>query len=134
MFHTVLRRAGLLLRDEEGSSTVEFVIWFPLLLASLLLVIEFSNAMVVNAGMWNATRDAARGVAMHRMTADEAESYFRETVFPSGLPYEVDVEIGADRVVVRTTLPGEDVSLTPILPRVFRGALGARVTMLREPV
>ena len=49
--------------DEKGSSTVEFVIALPILLAMLAFAVQYGNALKVRNNLDLASRDAARYLA-----------------------------------------------------------------------
>ncbi len=120
-------------RSESGSYSAEFAIWTPFLLAMLLLIIDFSYLMVSNASMWNAARNTARAVSIHRVTPDAAEEHLRDALFFDDTPYAVAIETPKDEVAVVVRLDATKVALTPVLGRYVVGTMTARVHMLREP-
>ncbi|MFZ5962988.1 TadE/TadG family type IV pilus assembly protein [Thalassococcus sp. BH17M4-6] len=128
--HTILARFK---KDESGSQTVEFIIWTPLLTATLLLIVDFSYLMVSNASMWNAARNTARAVSLHRVMPNEAEVYLRENLFFDDAPYDVTVRAQGDEVEAFVSVDTAKTALTPVLGRYVVGTMEARVTMLREP-
>ena len=132
-----MARTGSLLktlrRDEEGSTTVEFVIWTPLLAAGLMLILDLSYMMIVDAGLWNASRDTARAVAQRRVTTDEAEALFAERMFPRNVEYRFGIDVAEDEVHIQVLVDGEDTALSPFLPKFYEGTIGASLRMLMEP-
>ncbi|ETW14601.1 hypothetical protein ATO8_01800 [Roseivivax marinus] len=120
-------------RSEDGGSTVEFVIWMPFVVGCLMLILDFSNLMIVDAGLWNASRDTARAVALRRVSEADAEAHFDARMFPRKVPYTFDVTVDGDEVSVTVLVEGEETALTPFLRRVYDGKLGASVRMLMEP-
>ncbi|KMK67640.1 TadE/TadG family type IV pilus assembly protein [Puniceibacterium sp. IMCC21224] len=120
-------------KEETGSLSVEVAIWTPLILASLLAVIDFSHLMVSNASMWNAARNTARAVSVHRVRPDDAERYLRDNLFFNDTPYIVSVQSGTDEVVATVSLNMADVALTPIVGRYLGGTMIASISMLKEP-
>ncbi|WP_417720039.1 TadE/TadG family type IV pilus assembly protein [Salipiger sp.] len=120
-------------RDETGSFTVEVVVWSPLLLVSLLLILDFANLMVVNASMWNAARDTARAVSIHHVTPDDSRDYLRDNLFFRHEGYVIDVDVDAATVQARVQLDAAHAALTPAIGRYLVGTMVAKVTMLREP-
>ena len=49
------------MRDTAGASTLEFVLWIPLILVMFATLLYFSHSFTVNSTMWNQARIAARG-------------------------------------------------------------------------
>ena len=129
----VSKRLPRFLRDESGSFTLEVMIWSPLLIGTLLLILDFSYLMMVNAGMWNASRDTARAVSIHRVTPDNAEQYLRDRLFLRRGTYDVTVDVTSSEVVARVTVDSAEAALTPVVGRYIIGQLAAKVVMLREP-
>ncbi len=121
-------------RDDKGSSTVEFVIWTPLIITAIMLIIDFSYSLTLNASMWNASRETARALSRHTISADEGEMYLRNAMFFTDKPYEIGIDFTRDDVFVKVSLPVGESAMTPFLSRYMPGSLSAKVSMLREPV
>lgn len=119
--------------DDDGSYTVEMVIWSPLILTSLVLVLEIGYLMTINASMWSASRDTARAVSIHRVRPDEAAEYLRGRLFIPHDDYAIEVDVNASEVLARVSLSSERAALTPIIGRYISGEIKAQVSMLREP-
>ncbi|WP_186766635.1 TadE/TadG family type IV pilus assembly protein [Puniceibacterium confluentis] len=120
--------------DEDGSSTIEFVIWTPLIVTAIMLIIDFSYSLTLNASMWNASRETARALSRHTISADEGEMYLRNAMFFTDKPYEIGIDLTRDDVFVKVSLPVGEAAMTPFLSRYMPGSLSAKVSMLREPV
>ncbi|MCA0942374.1 pilus assembly protein [Yangia mangrovi] len=119
--------------DEEGSLTVEVAIWAPAMIFMLALILDFAFMMVLNASMWNAARETARAVSLHRVLPDQADDYLRDRLLFRNAPYRIAVETSRDEVDARVTLAGPEASLTPVMGRYLVGDLNVSVAMLREP-
>ncbi len=123
------RRLG----DDSGGVTVEFVIWFPFLLLLATLIVDLSMIFTTNARMYDAARDAARRMALHRATAAEAEAYvYDHMLFGRSQSYSVEAIDDTDvSVTVTTTLSSASIfgAFASLLPR----DLTARVVMMKEP-
>lgn len=63
MARQCLRLVKNWLKDDRGSSTVEFVIALPILLAMLAFSVQYGNALKVRNNLDIASRDAARYLA-----------------------------------------------------------------------
>lgn len=120
-------------KDEDGSLTAEVAIWAPALIFVLALILDFAFLMILNASMWNAARDTARAVSIHRVLPADANDYLRERLLFRDAPYDVSVSTGPDQVDARVMLSGPKASLTPIMGRYVVGDLRVNVSMLREP-
>ncbi len=64
--------------DDRGSSTVEFVIALPILLAILAFAVQYGNALKVRNNLDIASRDAARYLARAPLdsTGNAVDNYF----------------------------------------------------------
>ena len=49
-----------LFRGEDGSVTVEFVVWMPLFLVIFAFVVDAGTTYLIQASMWNTAMDCAR--------------------------------------------------------------------------
>jgi len=127
------RSLGAFLRDDGGVVTIEFIAWIPAFVWMLSLICDFSFIFMTNASMWDAARDAARRVALHKLTAHQAETYLREDIFSPARNMDVSVTSDTEQVVVYVRTNMRDASplgfFLPLLP----SDLIARVIMLREP-
>ena len=91
------------LSEEDGTSTVEFVILLPLFLLILLLVADASMLFLRHTSLMNVSRDTARIVSRHAMSAAEAKAY-AEAEASSGRSLAIaEVTIANGFVTVRIT-------------------------------
>lgn len=128
------RDLGSFRRDEEGSVTIEFVLWVPLLLAFLLFATDVTLAFMRQSHAWQVSRETARIVSRYGMDEAAAEAYALENgTMGSSIP-AVDVTIGAMDVIVTMSLPTS--SLTPFntLGFVLGDQVTTRVTHTMEPL
>ena len=122
-----------LFADERGAVTVEFVTWMPAFAAMLAFIVDFSFVFLTNSSMWDSARDAARRIALHKMTADQAEEYVLDSLFTPSHNFRVEAIEGEEEVVVTVVTPINDATAFRIYSALLPGNLVARVTMLREP-
>jgi len=122
-----------LLRDEIGAITIEFVTWMPAFAAMLAFIVDFSFVFMTNSSMWDSARDAARRLALHQMTAEQAEEYVLASLFTPSRDFKVEAINGIDDVVVTVITPINEATAFRIYSKVLPGNLVARVTMLKEP-
>lgn len=128
-----IRKMGLVFADERGAVTVEFVTWMPAFAAMLAFIVDFSFVFLTNSSMWDSARDAARRIALHKMTADQAEEYVLDSLFTPSHNFRVEAIEGEEEVVVTVVTPINDATAFRIYSSLLPGNLVARVTMLREP-
>ena len=67
------------LSEEDGTSTIEFVVLLPLFTMLLLLVTDASLLFLRHTSLMNIARDTARIVSRHAMTPAEAQTYAEAT-------------------------------------------------------
>lgn len=125
---------GSFRKDERGSTTIEFVLWVPVLLALLLFATDVTLAFMRQSQVWQVSRETARIVSRHGMDEAAAEAYAREIgTMGSNVP-EVDVSLVGMDVVVTMSLPSA--SLTPFntLGLLLGDRITTRVTHSMEPL
>ena len=120
------------LRDERGSATIEFVIWFVPLMFLLAMTIDASMLYLTHTEMWNVSRDIARRLSIGDMSEADAVSYARDELFLYNNAYTMDMDVDVD-VTVEIATDFQDASLFGIFGKVIDGDLTARVVMRREP-
>lgn len=120
------------LRDERGTATMEFVVWFVPFMILLAMTVDASMLYLTHTEMWNVSRDIARRLSIGDMTEAEAVDYAREELFLYNNAYTMATDVSADvTVIIGTSF--EDASLFGIFGKVIDGDLVARVVMRREP-
>ena len=88
-------RARLWATREDGTISVEFLIWLPLVLALSILIFEASAAFMTQANAWRVANHVGRGVATGRMTIAQAETQVQNTV---GHPASIEPAQGLLRI------------------------------------
>ena len=129
----ITRKLRPIFADEVGAITIEFVTWMPAFAAMLAFIVDFSFVFLTNSSMWDSARDAARRLALHKMTADQAEEYVLDSLFTPSHNFRVEAIEGEEEVVVTVVTPINDATALRIYSGWLSGNLVARVTMLREP-
>jgi Flp pilus assembly protein TadG len=121
-------------RDERGSTTIEFVLWVPVLFGLLLFATDVTLAFMRQSHAWQVSRETARIVARHGMDEAAAETFAREKGTMGASVPEVDVSFEGMDVVVTMSL--EASSLTPFntLGLLLGDRVSTRVTHAMEPL
>ncbi len=119
--------------DDEGSSTIEFVIWFPIMFTLLLVAAQGAILFIVQANYGSIARDTARMVARHAMTAAEASDYVasRATLI-GGVPNAV-ITLQGGTVTVTLSKPALEVASLDVLDMTEGFDLSATITQSLEP-
>ena len=107
--------------------------WMPAFAGMLALIADFSFIFMTNSSMWDSARDAARRLALHKITAEQAEEYVQSTLFSTRRNFTVQAVEGEDEVVVLVKTSINDASIFRFYAGWLPGDLVARVIMLREP-
>ena len=121
-------------RDERGSTTIEFVLWVPLLFALLLFATDVTLAFMRQSHAWQVSRETARIVSRHGMDTEAAEAFARESGTMGASIPEVNVSFEGMDVIVIMSLP--TASLTPFntLGFLLGDRVTTRVTHAMEPL
>ena len=93
------------LKKEDGSVTVEFVIWLPVVLALFLLAVDATFIFLGAGNMWQTSREAARVVSRYGMTEAEAETWVANRASFTDFTPAVDITFETGDVIVRTSMP-----------------------------
>lgn len=92
-------------RDEDGSVTIEFVLWLPVVFAMLLIAVDATFAFIGMGNMWQTARETARVVSRYGMTEAEAETWAAQQASYTTIAPTVDVAFGSGDVVVTMNMP-----------------------------
>src|SRR5215475_9601986 len=133
------RRGNRFLAGNEGSVTVEFVIWIPVLLVILAFTADACLMYLVQADMWNVARDTVRRMSTGQITTiADAKTYASGQMLYSTKPYVITPTFAATANgddIIDITLPVSQASVFGTLAS-FGGfssaTLEAKVTMRSE--
>ncbi|WP_145111201.1 TadE/TadG family type IV pilus assembly protein [Cereibacter sediminicola] len=122
------------LRRDEGSATIEFVLMLPMFMALLMLITDASLLYMRQSSLLNISRDTARIVSRHAMTAVEAEAY--AAGIGSTAKSRVEARVSVADGFVTVTLTADAASLTPfgIVAFAVGEKLSVTATNIMEPV
>lgn len=92
-------------RSEDGSFTLEAVIWMPIFAVLLAIIMNLSMVFFYESQMLRITQDATRAYSMGRMTEAEAETYIADRLSFIGANFTIQTnQVGlVAQSVVRTT-------------------------------
>lgn len=123
------------LRDEQGSATIEFVLWVPVFVVLLVATIDATVLYLHHTEMWNVSRDVARRVAVGDMTEDQVAQVVQDELFLYADSYWVATSQPTDldvKIAIQTSIA--DASVFGFFKPVLGENLVALVTMRREPI
>jgi Flp pilus assembly pilin Flp len=118
---------------EEGSTSIEFVLWLPLLVAVLMVAVDASVLYMRQSNLWQVSRDTARIVSRHGMTEGIAEAYARSEVQFGDYVPAVDVVIDGQLVTVSMAASLDQVAPLGIFNFAVGDLLVASITQSMEP-
>ena len=126
------------IRDQQGSATIEFVLWVPVILALLVIVIDATTLYVTHKEMWNVARDAARRVVTNPEKYDEeaVRTYVDNAMNLREFPYTVNSSCDSltDSAEVIIQLRVNDMAIAGYSPLAILGrTMTARVHMRSDP-
>lgn len=121
------------LSRDEGSTTVEFVLWLPLLVAVLIVAVDASVLYMRQSNLWQVSRDTARIVSRHGMDEAAAKAYATsEATYSNHVP-TVDVVVTGQFVTVTLAANLNEIAPIGILNFALNDQLTASVTQAVEP-
>jgi len=122
------------LRDERGSQTIQFVVWFPLWFVLIILITDASLLYYAHTEMSTVARDTARRLTSGSLTGiPEAQNYAVGKL--GNLSYQVNVEYDTDTTMaVQISVPVVEVVPFGLMIKAFIPTrLTTRVAMRSEP-
>lgn len=124
------------LRRDQGSVTIEFVLWLPVLFALVLLTADTSLLFLRHSNFLTISRDAARVVARHGLDAEAAQDWAAEQARIGDYRPEVTVRIDpvADTVTVSIRAEAGRIAPFGMIRFALDDRVGAAVTLVREPI
>ena len=121
-------------KGAEGSVTIEFVMWLPVLVSILVLAVDASVLFMTQSNYWSVTRDTARLVARHALTADDAEVYAAQNATWGSVSPTVGVSIDGATVTVSMAAPTSSIAPFGILEFAIGSTIDASISQTLEPV
>jgi len=98
-------------RDENGSVTIEFVLWLPLALYLVVMAVDATFAFLGLTNMWQVSRETARVMSRYGMSEADAEAQAATSGTFLGITPTVSIAYNSGDVVVAMSMPAQ--GLTP---------------------
>jgi Flp pilus assembly protein TadG len=123
-------------RGSDGSATIEFVLWIPLIFSIMLMGADATLLFVRQADFVNASRDTARLLSRHALTTEGAIRFAQSRAGFAGRVPDVAVDVDPAANTVTVTVSSAAAAMDPL--GVLRFALGNRIqaqtTYMFEPI
>lgn len=122
------------LRDDRGSQTVQFVVWFPIWFVLIVVITDASLLYYAHTEMSTVARDTARRLTSGALpSVTDAQDYAFERL--GNLSYRVNVEYDtATTMAVQISVPvGEVIPFGGFIDKMLPPFLTTRVAMRSEP-
>jgi len=118
--------------NDHGNVTIEFLIWFPVLVFFLVLTVDVSMTFARHSHMWRVASDVTRSVSTGRLQASDVPG--RVAVMSQGpTPYAVTLVQSGDLVTTRVSVPLSKAGFMGILALYGDTDLTSSVTMELQP-
>jgi hypothetical protein len=119
-------------KNDDGNVTVEFVIWFPVLIFLLLLTVDVTLSFVRHSHMWRVANEVTRSVSTGRLRSGDVPG--RVAAMSQGpTAYSASISHSGNLVTTRVSLPLRNAGLMGILAQFGDNDLVTSVTMELQP-
>ena len=121
-------------RQDDGGASVEFVLWMPVFVAITMLIVDVTVLLTSQSNYWSVSRDTARLVSRHAMSATEAKTYAEAQASMLWTAPNADVTINGGTVTVSLSAPMTSLSIFNALGFAGTAQVDASVTQAMEPI
>lgn len=121
-------------QDERGSATVEFVLMVPVFMALMFLIADASLLYNKQAMLLDISRDTARIVSRHALTAEEAEIHAARAAGTSVSPATANVSITDGFVTVTVATDAATAAPFGFIKFAISDKMSATAIVVMEPV
>lgn len=104
------------LRNSDGSATIEFLLWMPILTTVICLSADTALFFGYKAAVLRIVDDANRAASIGRLrTADATKTYIKNKLGSFASNATISVTMSNGLVVTTVTIPTKDVTATGLL-------------------
>lgn len=128
---TLLRRfiPRAFFRQENGTATVEFVIWIPVVMLIFAIIVDVSMILGGKAQALRVVQDANRGLSVgYFQTVAAAKTFVLAQVKPLSSNATIDITVTNGIINSRLTMPASDLMSTGF----YDNMLNINVTVVAE--
>lgn len=128
---TARHRSGFC-ADEDGSATIEFLLWLPILMFILALMIDASMAFARQSHIWRVATEVSRSLSTGTLKASEVTG--RVAAMSQGITvYSAKVTQNGALVTTTISVPLMSAAFMGLLGRFTQAPITASVTMEVQP-
>ena len=127
--HTLKTRFRDFCRDDDGSYTVEIVLWFPALLIAFQFVTDATVSLLYQQNFYDTARDASRMVALGQRSTEEAQAWIVEELDHIA---DLDASVIIDNNFVTSSIEAPLGNIASLSGRFGGRTLSANVSMWIE--
>jgi Flp pilus assembly protein TadG len=121
------------LRREDGSATVEAVIWLPIFFLVLFLMVDVALVFVGQSEALRVVQDANRNMSIGRFrTVAETEAYVEEQLAGLSPGVQAVSVVNAGIVTTTVTMPARDLQMSGFFTAVINANLSVSADHLIE--
>ena len=123
------------MRNESGSSSIEFVLWIPFIFTFILIAADASMAFMRQSQVWQVSRETARIVSRYGMDETQAEAFATaNATIGTTPPAAVDVSFNNGDVIVTIAISSDVLAPFGIITAVTSNFYVTRGTHAMEPL
>lgn len=109
-------------KDEEGSYTIESLIWFPMFVILLTFIMNISLVFFSESQILRVVQDGNRAFSLGRLdTAEEVETYVNNRLSYLGAQFEIDTVINGGFVSTNISVPASQLMPLNVMTSAFDG-------------
>ena len=109
-------RSARFVRDEDGSATIEAVLWLPVMFALLCLAVDASLIFFGQNQTHRVVQEANRTLSVGRLSgSDDVETYVTNAISAMSPNAQVDSSISQGVVSTVVRIPSSDLAITGML-------------------
>jgi len=121
-------------KKDDGSASIEFVLWTPVYMFILMLTIDASFLFMNQSNYWSVSRDTARLVSRHAITVEQAVEYAENAAISRHASPDATVTIDGQIVTVVLTSPAPQLTVFNIFNFASPYQVVAATTHTMEPI
>lgn len=121
-------------KDSDGSASIEFCLWMPVFMFLLMLTVDASILFMSQSNYWSISRDTARLVSRHAITAEQAKDYAESAAVSKYASPEAAVTINGQTVTVTLNSPAAELTVFNIFNFASAFEVEAATTQALEPI
>lgn len=119
-------------RREEGTATVEAVLWLPMLLSILVIMLDTSMLFNNRTQALRLMQDANRSFALGRLNEAETEEFLRSRLRQISPSATVDTQVDAGVITTRVTMRANEMDLVGLFRPFANLTIGLHAEHLAE--